>query len=151
MVRKDSKNFVSNVQEAAMIRMIEDPADLAGEDITGKYILRKLNYHWFAYGKAAIVTACKGSILELDREETVYSARWGRRAYTGDGKRYPGGVCPVSAVACVCDTPDDVNAVIQLDVEAQDEFHQLVAKADARVRALASSSTQKKLFLVAAE
>ena len=28
-----------------MIRMIEDPAELAGEDITGKYILRKLNYH----------------------------------------------------------------------------------------------------------
>jgi len=133
-----------------MIRMIEDPAELTGEDIVGKYILRKLNYHWFAYGKAAIVTACKGSILELDREETVYSARWGRRAYTGTGKRYPGGVCPVSAIACVCDTPDDVNAVIQLDVEAQDEFHQLIAKADARVRALASSSSNT-LFLVAAE
>ena len=95
-----------------MIRMIEDPAELAGEDITGKYILRKLNYHWFAYGKAAIVTACKGTILQLDREETVYSEQWGRRAYTGTGKRYPGGICPISAVACVCDTPDDVNAVI---------------------------------------
>ena len=43
-----------------MIRMIEDPAELSGEDITGKYILRRLNYHWFAYGKAGIVTACKG-------------------------------------------------------------------------------------------
>ncbi len=133
-----------------MIRMIEDPAELNGEDITGKYILRRLNYHWFAYGKAAVVTACKGSILELEREETVYSPRWGRRAYTGAGKRYPGGVCPISVVACVCDTPDDVNAVIQLDVDAQDEFHQLIAKADARVRALASSS-QNSLYLVAAE
>ena len=133
-----------------MIRMINDPVELAGEDITGKYIPRKLNYHWFAYGKAAIVTACKGTILYLDREETVYSERWGRRAYTGTGKRYPGGICPISAVACVCDTPDDVNAVIQLDVEAQDEFYQLIAKAEARVRALASSS-QDSLFLAAAE
>lgn len=71
-----------------MIRMIENPAELAGEDITGKYILRKLNYHWFAYGKAAIVIACKGTILHLEREETVYSERWSRRAYTGTGKRY---------------------------------------------------------------
>jgi hypothetical protein len=133
-----------------MIRMIEDPAELSGEDITGKYILRRLNYHWFAYGKAAIVTACKGTILHLDREETVYSERWGRRVYSGSGKRYPGGVCPISAVACVCHTADDVNAVIQLDVEAQDEFYQLIAKADARVRALASSS-QNRLFLAAAE
>ncbi|MGO8655413.1 hypothetical protein ACC771_06840, partial [Rhizobium ruizarguesonis] len=70
-----------------MIRMIENPAELAGEDITGKYILRKLNYHWFAYGKAAIVIACKGTILQLEREETVYSERWGRRAYTGTGRR----------------------------------------------------------------
>jgi hypothetical protein len=133
-----------------MIRMIEDPAELSGEDITGKYILRRLNYHWFAYGKAAIVTACKGTILHLDREETVYSERWGRRVYSGSGKRYPGGVCPISAVACVCHTADDVNAVIQLDVEAQDEFYQLIAKADARVRALASSS-ENRLFLAAAE
>ena len=96
------------------------------------------------------MTACKGTILHLDREETVYSERWGRRAYTGTGKRYPGGVCPISAVACVCDTPDDVNAVIQLDVEAQDEFYQLIAKAEARVQALASSS-QNSLFLAAAE
>ncbi|MGO7565757.1 hypothetical protein ACC754_43700, partial [Rhizobium johnstonii] len=43
-------------------------------------------------------------------------------------------------VAFVCDTPDDVNAVIQLDVEAQYEFYQLIAKAEARVQALASSS-----------
>ncbi|MBY5441457.1 hypothetical protein [Rhizobium leguminosarum] len=133
-----------------MIRMIENPAELAGEDITGKYILRKLNYHWFAYGKAAIVIACKGTILQLEREETVYSERWGRRAYTGTGKRYPGGICPISAVACVCDTADDVNAVIQLDVEAQDEFYQLIAKAEARVQALASSSRNGR-FLEAAE
>lgn len=133
-----------------MIRMIQDPAELSGEDITGKYILRRLNYHWFAYGKAAIVTACKGTILHLEREETVYSERWARRAYSGNGKRYPGGVCPISAVACVCDTADEVNAVIQLDVEAQDEFYQLIAKADARVQALASSS-QNKLYLAAAE
>ncbi|MBP1853277.1 hypothetical protein [Rhizobium halophytocola] len=133
-----------------MIRMIEDPAELDGEDITGKYILRKLNYHWFAYGKAGVVTACKGSTLELDREETVYMERWGRRAYSGHGKRYPGGTCPVSAVACVCDTPEEVNSVIQLDVEAHDEFQQLIAKADARVRALASS-TRENLFLAAAE
>lgn len=132
-----------------MIRMIEDPAELSGEDITGKYILRKLNYHWFAYGKAGIVTACNGSILQIEREETVYSERWGRRAYTGTGKRYPGGVCPISAVACVCDTPDDVNAVIQLDIEAHEEFQQLIAKADAKVRALAAS--QGRLFLAAAE
>ena len=133
-----------------MIRMIEDPAELAGEDITGKYILRKLNYHWFAYGKAAIVISCKGTILHLEREETVYSERWGRRAYTGAGKRYPGGICPISAVACVCDTPDDVNAVIQLDVEAHDEFYRLIAKAEARVHALASSSRNSQ-FLQAAE
>ena len=133
-----------------MIRMIEDPAELAGEDITGKYILRKLNYHWFAYGKAAIVTACKGTILQLDREETVYSEQWGRRAYTGTGKRYPGGICLISAVACVCDTPDDVNAVIQLDVDAQEEFYRLIAKTEAKVRALASSS-QNTVFLAAAE
>ncbi|WP_426232610.1 hypothetical protein [Pararhizobium sp. DWP3-4] len=133
-----------------MIRMIQDPAELSGEDITGKYILRRLNYHWFAYGKAAIVTDCKGTILHLEREETVYSERLGRRAYSGNGKRYPGGVCPISAVACVCDTADDVNAVIQLDVEAHDEFYQLIAKADARVQALAASS-QSKLFLAAAE
>jgi hypothetical protein len=133
-----------------MIRMIEDPSELNGEDITGKYILRKLNYHWFAYGKAAIVTACKGSLLELDREETVYSERWGRRAYTGKGKRYPGGVCPISAVACVCDTPDDVNAVIQLDVDAQEEFYRLIAKTEGRVRDLASAS-QYNVFRMAAE
>ncbi|MEZ0004202.1 hypothetical protein [Sinorhizobium fredii] len=133
-----------------MIRMICDPAELAGEDITGKYILRKLNYHWFAYGKAAIVTACKGTILHLDREETVYSENWGRRVYTGTGKRYPGGICPISAVGCVCDTPDDVNAVIQLDVEAQEEFYRLIAKAEARVHALASSSPNS-FFLAAAE
>jgi hypothetical protein len=133
-----------------MIRMIEDPAELAGEDITGKYILRKLNYHWFAYGKAGVVTACKGTILHIDREETVYSERWGRRVYTGTGKRYPGGVCPISAVACVCDPADDVNSVIQLDVEAQEEFHQLIAKTKARVHALASFP-QNRLFLVAAE
>jgi hypothetical protein len=133
-----------------MIRMIEDPSELNGEDITGKYVLRKLNYHWFAYGKAAIVTACKGSLLELEREETVYSERWDRRAYTGTGKRYPGGVCPISAVACVCDTADDVNAVIQLDVEAQEEFHRLIAKTEGRVRALASYS-QNDMFLMAAE
>ncbi|MGV2100629.1 hypothetical protein [Rhizobium sp. 21-4511-3d] len=133
-----------------MIRMIQDPAELAGEDITGKYILRKLNYHWFAYGKAAIVTECKGTILHLDREETVYSERWGRRAYTGTGKRYPGGICPISAVACICDTPDDVNAVIQLDVDAQEEFYQLIAKAEARVQALASAS-ENTVYLAAAE
>jgi len=133
-----------------MIRMIEDPAELAGEDITGKYILRKLNYHWFAYGKAAIVTACKGTILELDREETVYSEHWGRRAYTGTGKRYPGGICPISVVACVCDTPDEVNAVIQLDVDAQDEFYRLIARTEAKVRALAYSS-ENTVFLAAAE
>lgn len=133
-----------------MIRMIEDPSELNGEDITGKYILRKLNYHWFAYGKAAIVTACKGSLLELDREETVYSERWARRAYTGEGKRYPGGVCPISAVACVCDTPDDVNAVIQLDVDAQEEFYRLIAKTEGRVRDLAAS-TQYNVFRIAAE
>jgi hypothetical protein len=133
-----------------MIRMIEDPAELAGEDITCKYILRKLNYHWFAYGKAGIVTACKGTILHIDREETVYSERWGRRAYTGSGKRYPGGICPISAIACVCDTPDEVNAVIQLDVEAQDEFYQLIAKTEARVQALAASS-QNQIYLAAAE
>jgi hypothetical protein len=39
-----------------MIKMINDPVELAGEDVTGKYVLRKLNYHWFAYGNAAIVT-----------------------------------------------------------------------------------------------
>ncbi|EJT04786.1 hypothetical protein RCCGE510_12730 [Rhizobium sp. CCGE 510] len=144
------KDILQTLREAFMIRMIENPAELAGEDITGKYILRKLNYHWFAYGKAAIVTACKGTILHLEREETVYSERWGRRAYTGNGKRYPGGICPISAIACVCDTPDDVNAVIQLDVEAQDEFYQLIAKAEARVQALASSSRSSQ-FLEAAE
>jgi hypothetical protein len=133
-----------------MIRMIEDPAELTGEDITGKYILRKLNYHWFAYGKAGVVTACKGTILHLDREETVYSERWGRRVYTGTGKRYPGGICPISAVACVCDTADEVNSVIQLDVETQEEFHQMIAKAKAKVHALACSS-QDSLRLVAAE
>ena len=133
-----------------MIRMIEDPAELYGEDLTGKYILRKLHYHWFAYGKAGIVTACEGSILKIDREETVYSERWGRRAYSGNGKRYPGGSCPISAVACVCDTAEDVNAVIQLDVEAHDEFQQLIAKAEAKVQALARSS-QNGIYLAAAE
>jgi hypothetical protein len=43
-----------------------------------------------------------------------------------------------------------VNSVIQLDVEAQEEFHQLIAKAKARVHALACSS-QDNLLLVAAE
>ncbi|MBW9113712.1 hypothetical protein JNB88_08710 [Rhizobium cauense] len=133
-----------------MIRMIEDPAELDGVDITGKYILRKLNYHWFAYGKAGIVTACKGSILQIDREETVYSERWGRRAYVGTGKRYPGGTCPISAVACICDTPDDVNAVIQLDVDAQAEFYELIARTEAKILALASSS-RNDYFSVAAE
>ena len=68
----------------------------------------------------------------------------------GSKKRYPGGICPISAVACICDTPDDVNAVIQLDVDAQQEFYQLIAKAEARVQALASAS-QNTIYLAAAE
>ncbi|MGO7718987.1 hypothetical protein ACC706_37725, partial [Rhizobium johnstonii] len=52
---------------------------------------------------------------------------------------------------CLCPyRRDDVNAVIQLDVEAQDEFYQLIAKAEARVQALASSSRNSQ-FLEAAE
>jgi hypothetical protein len=43
-----------------------------------------------------------------------------------------------------------VNAVIQLDVEAQDEFYQLIAKTEARVQALAASS-QNQIYLAAAE
>ncbi|WP_327211202.1 hypothetical protein [Rhizobium leguminosarum] len=132
-----------------MIRLIEDPSELAGEDVAGKYILRKLNYHWFAYGKAAVVTGCRGAILSLEREETVFSERWGRRAYTGSGRRYPGGKCPISTVACVCDTPDDVNAVIQLDIDAQTEFYGLIARTEAKVRALAATSG--RALLTAAE
>jgi hypothetical protein len=131
--------------------MIEDPSELAGEDITGKYILRKLNYHWFAYGKAAVVTRCRGAILTLEREETVFSDQWGRRAYTGSGRRYPGGTCPISTVACVCDTPDDVNAVIQLDVDAQTEFYDLVARTEGKVRLLAAMSSRAPLLAAAAE
>ncbi|MGF0538568.1 hypothetical protein ACQQ2Q_11275 [Agrobacterium sp. ES01] len=133
-----------------MIRLIEDPAELRGEDITGKYILRKLNYHWFAYGKAAVVTSVDGTLLNLEREELSYSEQWGRRVYTGNGKRYPGGVCPISAVACLCDTPDEVNSVIQMNVEAEREFHKLIAKTEAKVRSLAYSS-QGAIYLAAAE
>lgn len=133
-----------------MIRMITDPIELMGVDITGKYILRKLNYHWFAYGKAGIVTACNGTILHIEREETVYMERWGRRAYSGNGKRYSGGSCPISSVACVCDTPDDVNAIIQIDVDAQNEFYAFIARTEAQVEALVRRS-QRDCFLTAAE
>jgi hypothetical protein len=123
-----------------MIRMINDPNELTGLDLTDKYILRKLNYHWFAYGKVGIVTAHSGTILRIEREETLFSKTLGRRAYLGTGRRFPGGSCPISAVACVCDTPDEVNSIIQIDIDAQAEFHQLIARTEGRVRALAFSS-----------
>jgi len=45
-------------------------------------------------------------------------------------------------VACVCDTCDDVNAVLQLDLEAKVQFHDLVAKAAAKLHTLAQVSTE---------
>jgi len=108
----------------------------------GKYILRKLHYHWFSYGKAGIVTGRSRNILHLEREEMMFSERWGRVAYTGNGRRFPGGSCPLSMVACVCDTCDDVNAVLQLDLEAKVQFHDLVAKAAAKIHTLAQVSTE---------
>ena len=133
-----------------MIRMIENPAELAGEDITGKYILRKLNYHWFAYGKAAIVTRLQGNDpASRTGRDGLFRALGSPRLY-GQRQTLSRRHLSHSAVACVCDTPDDVNAVIQLDVEAQDEFYQLIAKAEARVQALASSSRNSQ-FLEAAE
>ena len=47
-------------------------------------------------------------------------------------------------------THERAHAVIQLDVDAQDEFYRLIAKTEAKVRALASSS-ENTVFLAAAE
>lgn len=123
-----------------MIRFIKDPNELYDIELTGKYILRNLNYHWFAFGKAAIVTRRRGTVLDLDREQLEFCSRRGRQVYTGSGKRYPGGRTLISDVAIVCDTPDEVNAIIQIDVDAEREFNDMKERTHAKVLALAGAS-----------
>lgn len=123
-----------------MIKFINHPSELDAIDLAGRYILRSLNYHWFAFGKAAIVTGRRGTILDLEREEQEYCRQRGRKVYTGSGKRYPGGVTPVSAVACVCDTPEEVNTIIQLNVDAEEEFNLMKTRTHQRVLGLEGMS-----------
>lgn len=111
---------------------------LVGEQLIGKYVLLRRNHHWLAFGSAYIVKSVRGDILETEREQLIYLDRWGRRAYSGRGKRYPGCSLAISAVACICDSADEVNSVIQLDVDAHAEFLQLIAKTKSKVHALAS-------------
>jgi len=44
-----------------VIKMMTHFDELADVDLTGKYILRKLHYHWFSYGKAGIITGNAGA------------------------------------------------------------------------------------------
>ena len=111
---------------------------LVGEQLIGKYVLLRRNHHWLAFGSAYIVKAVRGDVLETEREQLIYLDRWGRRAYSGRGKRYPGCSLAISAVACICDSADEVNSVIQLDVDAHAEFLLLIAKTKSRVHALAT-------------
>lgn len=115
-----------------MIRILKGEA-LSESDVLGKYVLRELPFHWLAFGKARIVTSVVGSRAYLAQERAVQADDGRTMRLTGEGERTPDGYTTLTAIRCICDTPEEVHAVLASSEAANREFRAMLDGAKKRL------------------
>lgn len=112
---------------------------LTARDVVGRYVLRDEGQEFERFGRprVALRLANNRIAVESEQPEAVPGADGNSRLeLTGRGTRAPAGFVEVADVRCICDTPEDVNAVVREGERVADAFDRLREEARRRLRAM---------------
>jgi len=129
-----------------MIRIVKKGEKLSEADVIGKYVLQELPYHFMSLGKPRIATKISGSRIYIDRERPILKD--GLTALTGNGEREADGYVSLFSIRCVCETPDEVNAIVDASRRTMGEFNEFKARAVERVEAFDGMSIDAQFMPV---
>lgn len=119
-----------------MIRIVGKGDKLTAEEVLGRYVLKEAGIIYASLSSPRIVVRVSGSRAYLDRENGVWDAAAKVRLLTGDGEREPDGHIALSSIRCICDTPQEVNAVLKSVSDGHAAYAEFLAGEVRRIETL---------------